>query len=69
MGYLRRLDPFAPAADRGEVEVLGRIDGDLVSADRPAEDDAQRIEDVGDGRGGEALAAQAVDEVLHATAL
>jgi hypothetical protein len=51
---IRWLDPVAPATDRREVEVVGRIDRDLVPADRPAEDDAQRIEGVRDGRGGEA---------------
>ena len=67
--HLGRLDPVAAAADRGQVEVLGRVDSDLVAADRPAEDDAERIEDVRDRRGGEALAAQAVDEVLNVAAL
>ena len=65
MRDLGRLDPVAAAADRREVEVVGRIDRDLVSADGPAEDDAQRIEDVRDGRGGQALLAQVVDEVLN----
>jgi len=64
VGFLRGLDPVAATADGGQVEVLGRIDSDLVSADRPAEDDAQRVEDVRNGGGREALAAQAVDEVL-----
>jgi hypothetical protein len=59
---VRWLDPVASATDRREVKVVGWIDRDLVSADRPAEDDAQRIEDVCDGRGGEALLAQVVDE-------
>src|ERR1019366_6467851 len=40
--FLGRFDPVAPTADRGKVEVLGRVDGHLVSADRSAEDDAQR---------------------------
>ena len=52
VGALRGLDPVAAAADRREVEVVGRVDRELVSADRPANDDAQRIEDVRDGRGG-----------------
>src|ERR1700734_450944 len=59
-----RLDPVAPAPDGRQVEVLGRVDGYLVSADRAPEDDAKRIEDVRDARRGEALAPQAVDEVL-----
>ena len=67
--HLGRLDPVPPATDRGKVEVLGRIDGYLVAADRPAEDDAQRIENVRDGRGGQALRAEVVDEVLDVTAL
>jgi hypothetical protein len=67
--HLGRLDPVAAAADCGQVEVVGRVDGDLVSADRPAEDDAKRIEDVRDARRGEALAPQAVDEVLDVAPL
>jgi hypothetical protein len=46
--HLGRLDPVAAAADRGQVEVLGRVDGDLVAADRPAEYDPERVEDVRD---------------------
>ena len=69
VGNLGRFDPVAPAADGRQVEVLGRVDGDLVAADRAAEDDAERIEDVRDRRGGEALAAKAVDEVLYVAAL
>jgi hypothetical protein len=44
-----RLDAVAAPADRGEVEVLGWIDSDLVGADRPAEDDPERVEDVRNG--------------------
>ncbi|HEV7175826.1 MAG TPA: hypothetical protein VGN29_10060 [Solirubrobacteraceae bacterium] len=62
---LGRLDPVATSADSREVEVVGRVDRDLVSAHRPPEDDAQRIEDVRDGRGGQALGAEVVDEVLN----
>ncbi|MFZ0377387.1 MAG: hypothetical protein WCD11_20200 [Solirubrobacteraceae bacterium] len=69
VGALRGFDPVAAAADRREVEVVGRIDRDLVAADRPAKDDAQRIEDVRDGRGGQALLAEVVDEVLDVAAL
>jgi hypothetical protein len=61
---LGRLDPIAPAADGRPVEVLGRIESYLVAADRPPEDDPQRVEDVRDRRGGEALAPEAVHEVL-----
>jgi hypothetical protein len=28
VGDLGRLDPGAAAADRGQIEVLGRVDGD-----------------------------------------
>jgi hypothetical protein len=66
---LWRLDPIAAAADGGQVEVLGRIESDLVAADRPAEDDPERVEDVRDRRGGEALAPQPVHEVLNVAAL
>ena len=69
MGALRGFDPVTAAADRREVEVVGRVDRDLVSADRPAEDDPQRIEIVRDGRGGQSLLAQVVDEVLDVAAL
>ncbi len=69
MGFLGWLDSIPAATDRWEVEVLDRVDRDLVSADRPAEDDAQGIEDVRDGGGGEALTAEAVDEVLNISAL
>ncbi|MFZ0976755.1 MAG: hypothetical protein WAN22_31325 [Solirubrobacteraceae bacterium] len=69
VGALRGFDPVAAAADRRKVEVVGRIDRDLVSADGPSEDDAQRIEDVRDGRGGQALRAEVVDEVLNVAAL
>jgi hypothetical protein len=67
--HLGRLDPVPAAADGGEVEVLGWIDSDLVAADRPAEDDPERVKDVRDRRGGEALAAKAIDEVLNVAAL
>jgi hypothetical protein len=67
--HLGRLDAVPPAANRRKVEILGRIDGDIVAADRPAEDDAERVEDVRDRRGGEALAAEVVDEVLNVAAL
>ncbi|HEY3946949.1 MAG TPA: hypothetical protein VGL78_17130 [Solirubrobacteraceae bacterium] len=67
--HLGRFDPVAAAADRGQVEVLGRIESDLVAADRPAEDDPERIEDVGDGGGREGLAPQRVHEVLNVAAL
>ena len=69
MGALRGFDPVTAAADRREVEVVGRVDRELVSADRPPEDDAQRIENVRDGRGGQALLAKVVDEVLDVAAL
>ena len=69
MGALRGFDPVAPAPDRREVEVVGRIDRDLVPTDRAAEDDAQRIEGVRDDRGGQALLAEVVDEVLDVAAL
>jgi hypothetical protein len=67
--HLGRLDPIPAAADGGQVEVLGWIDSDLVAPDRPAEDDPERVEDVRDGGGGEALAAEAVDEVLNVAPL
>ncbi|HUA07143.1 MAG TPA: hypothetical protein VMB27_24765 [Solirubrobacteraceae bacterium] len=69
MGALRGFDPVTSAADRREVEVVGRVDRELVSADGPPEDDPQRIEDVRDGRCGQALLAQVVDEVLDVAAL
>src|SRR3984885_1938371 len=69
MGALRGFDPVTAAADRREVEVVGRVDRELVSADGPPEDDAKRIEDVRDGRCGQALLTQVVDEVLHVAAL
>jgi len=69
VGALRGFDPVTAAADRREVEVVGRVDRELVSTDGPAEDDPQRIEDVRDGRGGQALLAQIVDEVLDVAAV
>jgi hypothetical protein len=33
---LGRFDPVPAAADRGKVEVLGRVDRDLIPADRAA---------------------------------
>jgi hypothetical protein len=69
MRALGRLDAVTPAPDGREVEVVGRIDRDLVSADGPAEDDAEWIEDVRDGRGGQAILAEVVDEVLNVAAL
>jgi hypothetical protein len=42
------------AADGGHLEVIGRVDRDLVAADRAAEDDAQWVDDVVDHRRGEA---------------
>ena len=69
MGTLRGFDPVTAAADCREVEIVGRVDRELVSADGPSEDDAERIEDVRDGRGGQALRAQVVDEVLDVAPL
>jgi len=66
---LGRLDPVALPADRREVEVVGRVDGNLVTPDRPAVDHPERVKDVVDRRGGEALLAEVVDEVLYVAAM
>ncbi|MDQ6822319.1 MAG: hypothetical protein M3076_18625 [Actinomycetota bacterium] len=69
MRDLGRLNPVAASADCRQVEVLGRIDRHLVSADRAAEDDAQRIEDVRDSGRREPPLAEVVYEVLDVAPL
>ncbi|MDQ2760194.1 MAG: hypothetical protein M3Y17_07095 [Actinomycetota bacterium] len=54
---LGRLDPISAAADGGEVEILGRVESDLIAPDRSPIDHPERVEDVGDRRWGESLAA------------
>ena len=67
--HLGRFDPVAAAADRGQVEVLGRIESDLVAADRPAEMTRRGSRMLAMVEGGEALAPQPVHAVLNVAAL
>ena len=67
-------DAVALAANGGQLEVVGRVDEQHVIADRAPADDAQRVEDVRDRRGGErfavglAASAESLDEFLHVAA-